>query len=94
MARLRRINAIRRPRKKFFTASNHSPRYQWWLAQQDKDWRDDATPVPPSAYSTPELPLSPARTFGPTPPKTVAYLPGIGVWDDNALWSDKVDWRD
>lgn len=93
MARLRRTNAIKRPRKKFFTASNNSPRFLWWLAQQDRDWKNDADVVPPSIYSIPEYNLKPASTIMPVKP-VVQYMPGIGVWDDNALWSDNVNWRD
>lgn len=93
MARLRRINAIKRPRKKFFTASNNSPRFLWWLVQQDRDWRDDAGPVPVVDYTVPEINLKPSTTISPTPPAP-RYMPGLGVWNDDALWSDNVDWRD
>ncbi|ANO57519.1 hypothetical protein [Vibrio phage vB_VhaS-tm] len=93
MARLRRTNAIKRPRKKFFTASNFSPRFQWWWAQQDDKWRDDAEPVPSTAYTVPEMKLRPSIALPPVKPQ-VGYLPGLGVWDDDALWSDNAIWRD
>lgn len=93
MARLRRINAIKRPRKKFFTASNNSPRFLWWLVQQARDWRDDAGPVPVVDYTVPERTLQPSIQI-PTIKPADKYLPGLGVWDDDALWSDNADWRD
>ena len=93
MARLRRINAIKRPRKEFFTASNFSSRFQWWLAQQDRDWRDDAASVPSSIIASTVMKLKPAHTLPPARPQA-RYLPGLGVWDDDALWSDNANWSD